>query len=856
MHHPLTRQPTRDSLRSWWSDRNPLGPNLDLHAAAKPLMRFMYRRDALAFIAKKRGTRLSGEDMEAEILWELGRRANSMRDAHAVADPLLLDLVDELLSSPDAEVRKLMCWILAVLARRETTIPAILDGKPCGKLVSLFQDIEVIISATQALYWIAKWPEGTQAVVDADVLNSLAELLEAPNEEVQQWPCELLAELALQEPTMVMGALVSLLRPVGGDLKVIQGAAIILERVATSPDGAETALDLDENLRDCVSGLLGSPDASARQWTCSMLEELADSENTALAGLCGINPYIRDEDSKVIYMALRVLYRLAVSAYGAQAVVDASVLKCVPALLELPDAEVCRWTWKLLEQLARHEITARAAIGQIRSLLWRVAIIWFSNQLLIQLRSGNPTIMQDAAQMLLYRTTRSSAAMGTNVLERVEFQSFGVQKWTCDILGDLARHPMTSRVTVELMVSLLRSGKPRVFKSAAKKLYHIARSSQGAQVAVNANVLEYVLEQVQSRNPWFRKWAWDILELIALHETTARPAVAQILFLCRNGSGTVIRLATQILCQIAESPKGAQALGDANVVDCFVALLKSPNSDSGTLEWTWKMLSTLAHRPPTAMSVLDQLVLILRSLDGAQIVVAANVLDCVGKLLDSLNTAVQVWTCELLTQLVWHESTRDAALRINPCKQLVSLLRPSDLNPAVFQRAARTVARIATSVDGAQAIVEGEMLDCVEELLKLPNTTIAVWTCKILGELARHETFVADILAVKPCEQLVSLLKVTVVPSNSALNHSPVRTTAIFALAQLSKTPDGAAAIAATDFFAHLSHLIEFTDRAVLLQTYTPDNTPIGTIFSGEIAGGGEVYYTRQVHNMNDESTE
>ncbi|KAJ7455792.1 armadillo-type protein, partial [Mycena latifolia] len=514
-------------------------------------MRFMYRRDALAFIAKKRETRLSVEDMEvyssylaysllqfpsslsldtscsykyvssstkAEILWELGRRANSMRDAHAVADPLFLDLVDELLSSPDAEVRKLMCWILAVLARRETTIPAILDGKPCGKLVSLLhdKDIEVILGTTQALYWIAKWPAGAQAVVDADVLNCLADLLKSPIEEVQQWPCEMLAELALQETTAVVETLVSLLR--GGDLMVMQGAASILERVAVSPDG-ETALDLDESLRDCVSDLLGSPNTLVRQWTCSMLEELAGSENTALVGLCVMScprlvSLLRDGDSEVISMAARALYRLAASAYGAQTMVNANILECVPALLELSDAEIYKCTWELLQQLARHEITASAVVGQIRSLLW----------------SGNPTVMQDATQMLLYRTTRSSegikAAMGTNVLERVpslhEFQNFGVQKWTCDILGDLARHPMTSRVTVELMVSLLRSGNPRVLESVAKELYHIARLSQGAQVAVNANVLEYVFEQVQSPNPSFGKWAWYMLERLALLEFEPR----------------------------------------------------------------------------------------------------------------------------------------------------------------------------------------------------------------------------------------------------------------------------------------------------------------------------------------------
>ncbi|KAJ7202716.1 hypothetical protein C8J57DRAFT_1735609, partial [Mycena rebaudengoi] len=46
----LTRQRTSESLRSWWSDSNLPGPAVNLHAAAKPLLRILYHRQALGIV--------------------------------------------------------------------------------------------------------------------------------------------------------------------------------------------------------------------------------------------------------------------------------------------------------------------------------------------------------------------------------------------------------------------------------------------------------------------------------------------------------------------------------------------------------------------------------------------------------------------------------------------------------------------------------------------------------------------------------------------------------------------------------------------------------------------------------------
>jgi hypothetical protein len=61
---------THASIFSWWSDSNSLvryGPTINLHAAAKPLMKWMYHRQAKEFIRKKEDSPLSAEMVE--IYW-------------------------------------------------------------------------------------------------------------------------------------------------------------------------------------------------------------------------------------------------------------------------------------------------------------------------------------------------------------------------------------------------------------------------------------------------------------------------------------------------------------------------------------------------------------------------------------------------------------------------------------------------------------------------------------------------------------------------------------------------------------------------------------------------------------------
>jgi hypothetical protein len=61
---PSMRPQTPQSVHSWWSDSNSIGATISIHAAAKPLIRLMYHRQATNYIEKNRGAALSPQTMD------------------------------------------------------------------------------------------------------------------------------------------------------------------------------------------------------------------------------------------------------------------------------------------------------------------------------------------------------------------------------------------------------------------------------------------------------------------------------------------------------------------------------------------------------------------------------------------------------------------------------------------------------------------------------------------------------------------------------------------------------------------------------------------------------------------------
>jgi hypothetical protein len=64
-------------------------------------------------------------------------------------------------------------------------------------------DFIVVQSAMYALYKLALWPDGAQAILDATTLDRITQFLESPNANVRCWTCHTVGGLAIHQSTAV-----------------------------------------------------------------------------------------------------------------------------------------------------------------------------------------------------------------------------------------------------------------------------------------------------------------------------------------------------------------------------------------------------------------------------------------------------------------------------------------------------------------------------------------------------------------------------------------------------------------------------------------------------------------------------
>jgi hypothetical protein len=67
--------------------------------------------------------------------------------------------------------------------------------------------------------------------------------------------------------------------------------------------------------------------------------------------------------------------------------------------------------------------------------------------------------------------------------------------------------------------------------------------------------------------------------------------------------------------------------------------------------------------------------------------------------------------------------------------------------------------KISSWPDGAQAALEAKTLDHVAELHQSPQSGVRRSTCWMVGSFAKHKSTTVAVLGLKPCPQLVGLLR-------------------------------------------------------------------------------------------------
>ncbi|KAJ6481598.1 armadillo-type protein [Mycena vulgaris] len=352
-------------------------------------------------------------------------------------------------------------------------------------------------------------------MVNAQVLDCTAELLDSPNTDIRRWTCRLLRQLAGHRITV---AAVLAIKPCeqlvaclqDQNLRVVKSAAEALHWIAAVPEGAQTALD--KHVLQQAMKLFKSPEPGVRRWACGVVGQLSFHENTSAAVL-GINPcqqlvsLLSDAKLVVIEGAIAALHEISRLPEGVQAAVDANVLDCVAKLLESPSIQVRRWTCKMIAELAQ---TLAAVVLELEP----------CKKLVSLLRDEDLGIVESALYALSLLTNlpegRQNAVdanlFGSIVKLLAPSSSSHVQIRTCMMLGQLASQETTPvaalRVACKRLVPILWHTELDVRVGAVSALARISEIPDGIAVIANTVVWAHILDmtkvpdletQVQSR---------------------------------------------------------------------------------------------------------------------------------------------------------------------------------------------------------------------------------------------------------------------------------------------------------------------------------------------------------------------
>ncbi|KAK7031357.1 armadillo-type protein [Favolaschia claudopus] len=543
---PLTRQESRPSIYSWWSDSNPglHGPTINLHTATKPLLRYLHHRQALDLLAKNRYSPLSDAVLEvyssffpsnliafstkAAIVAELAARSLSDEtDARAVAgSPILLD-IKSMLECCDARMEQSCCRLLGNLANHRGTAPDVLKLKPCLQLVFLLRGgkSKVVALAMYALSAIARYEDGAEAIVEAKALDHALELLTSSDALTQGWTCELLASLAGQESTALAVLAISPWGPLmallcDGDASTIQPAQLALSKVAELLDSQARPVG-DPRAIDYLLELFKSEDRESLMRTCKLVGQLARDQCTVpilldLRMCERLVALLYDDNPNVVIWAMAMLDQIARWVDGAEAVVDAGFTTHVSNLPDLPSQIVGLSTWSII---ARYKTTAMLT-STVKKFFLLVAL-------------GD----DEGLVLPLCRMTESTggarAIVDTNgvrqMLRLLDSPIPFLRKHTCLLIATLAVCESTASAVSDLklcmgLVSLFdidEHGLQRDAAWAMYTLYHIASRPDGAQAVVKANATRHILRFLRSTSTTVRKYTCQLVGKLALHESTA-----------------------------------------------------------------------------------------------------------------------------------------------------------------------------------------------------------------------------------------------------------------------------------------------------------------------------------------------
>ncbi|KAJ7265742.1 hypothetical protein C8J57DRAFT_1718330 [Mycena rebaudengoi] len=719
---PLTRQQTSGSVRSWWSNRNPnlRGPTINLHAAAKPLMRLLYNRQALEFISTIDSIPLSAKDAEIygsylsceyvsvstkrTILEDLSRRAQSESEALKVHAHVFDDILQllELPVTMDTRIPTAVWMIVRTLAKCEATAEATCSSLVAALCNSDMPQLKLIDGALSVLSEAAhiKFPPATSgASLGAKLLDRLSDMLK-PLSTIERslWILRIVSNLARDESTTVAIVDTNILHSVEKILRccpiyLYEHIFPMLEHLASRES---TAMAVVRVLPLDLLGTLWHVDDTApvhvlaRLWEHLVIAKLLDSPRKAIAeAACGsLVALVCDSNvPQVVDGALWVLSRapyLTFPPVTSGVSVEAKQLDHIVDMFEAPNTAT-EWRYpvifEILSHLSFHESGA-AAIVEAKIL----------NSVEKLLRSRPTDLYKHIFPMLKSLVSHKSTVMAVLPILPLDLLGASLRE---SVDATTLIDPLASRleglVTTNITTKLLSAPLNATAEATCVSLVALFCDSDVPQVVDGAlwllsRVPELKFPLVTAGVPVEAKLLDHIVNMLEALKNTAKwryPAIFQI------------------LSNLARHEANAVAIVEANILNYVEKLLISHPTDQ--YEHIFRMLENLASHESTATTVLnmrlynllttlwheyrynhplsptlpviDLLACMARWQEGAAGMVTAQLLNNIRYGVKSLNASpIRVSTFKLMRALVGHESTVRAMVAIVPRKRIVGIV--------------------------------------------------------------------------------------------------------------------------------------------------------------------------------------
>ncbi|KAJ7276044.1 armadillo-type protein [Mycena rebaudengoi] len=541
---PLTRQQTFGSVRSWWSNSNPnlRGPTINLHAAAKPLMKLLYNRQTLEFIstidhsiplsardAEIYGSYLSCEyvsvSTKSAILEDLYRRAHFEHDALVVHAHIFDDIL-KLREGPMWDVHS----ILLRLTEHDATAAA-----TCGSLVALLCDSDVPQVIDGALWVLFQAPEikfpsvTTGVSVEVKLLDRLSDMLEDSStldSSHQGWILQIISKLVSHESTAIA---------------VVE--AKLLDRLLDMLEDSSTAEWDQQWILRIISNLASHESTSIAVYIFPMLENLVSHESTAMAvvrmlplDLLGTLWHKGFEDIApidVLASRLKVLVTTNLLSAQHKATVEATSSSLVAIFCDSDIPQVVDGTLWLLSRIPQIKFPLATCEISVEAKLL--------DRLLDMLKDSStatwryPVIFQMISQLALHNESSAVAIVEANILNSMEklLRSRPTDRYEhiFRMLKNLVFHGSTTSAVLDmhlydLLATLWRGGPPSLTLSVINLLARIARWREGAEGVVNAKLLNDIVYELHSLNDGIRLSTCGLLRRLVGHESTVQAVVA------------------------------------------------------------------------------------------------------------------------------------------------------------------------------------------------------------------------------------------------------------------------------------------------------------------------------------------